>query len=483
MATYVLGAQEGAEEAFASLYELTNPVLLRYLRVVSDGNPADLALTSWATLVRRLPSSQPDDDAWLEQVLGVARLTAEDTRQRAEWSTVVDPDLHRPFLVLADLEAPTRTPSGPEPSSVPTHAPPAATEPDALDQAIEALRALPADEAEVLAMRGITRVGRSAISRLTGHDAAAVVALLDQARSHVSMSHHTLLTALRGPARPDELADLPVVLRLFAGSSPAGKPAAVAAAAVAPLAATAHPSAVDLFDWSPTVPATRAARRAGTQAAESAHRSAWGIATAAGGAVVVGGVAAAAFTGLLPFGGSESPRPSAQAPPRPGPSGGGGLTPTTPGPSTPGNEDSQPKAPEDADTDDRFGPASLEQPSVVVVVPAFVTPPVPTPPTVVTPPPVAPPPPAPVAPPPEPPPAKPPVTPPKPSTHPGRGHAYAYGKGHPKHSTAKGHAYAHGKNGTQPGRNKGDDTRPGKPTTPPPDQSKATPQGRSQDKS
>ena len=64
-------------------------------------------------------------------------------------------------------------------------------------------------------------------------------------------------------------------------------------------------------------------------------------------------------------------------------------------------------------------------------------------------------------------------------THPGKGHAYAYGKGHPKHSTGKGHAYAHGKHGTQPGKNKGEDRQPGQGSTAAPGQDKGKSRGKS----
>jgi len=497
MASTLLGAQTGDEESFASLYAQTNPVLARYLRVVSDGDPADLTLTSWATLVRRLPSCPADDDAWLEQVVEVARMTAEDARQRASWSSVVDPDLHRPFLVLADLEAPASSPQS-APGAPPPE-PVAAVEPDAVDQAIEALRACPPEEGDLLAMRGIARLGRGAISRFSGHDAAAVVALLDAAHEHVEMPLESLFAALRAPARPDELADLPVVARLFAGSEAGSKAPVAAAAAVVPLAALDQPSAVDLFDWeSPAAPTTRAARRSAARtAAGAATRSAWAGATAAAGAVVIGGVAAAAYSGLLPgalqgaldrvFGGRPETGPSAVAPPRPGPlPGDGGVT--SPGPreqpptTGEGGEDGADgeagEAPQRDDATGGQGDAAVVTaggaggfPVVTVSLPdpptlAPFVPRPPTPSTVVPPPapePPAPTPPTPAPPAPKPPAPKPPH--PKPPTpgppapggptvvpkpHPGKGPAY--GKDHPKHSTGQGNAYARGKNGTQPGK-------------------------------
>ena len=74
IATYLLGAQGGAEDDFARLYALTNPVLVRYLRVTADADPAVLAMGAWATALHQLQVCPPEDDAWLELLVGSARI-------------------------------------------------------------------------------------------------------------------------------------------------------------------------------------------------------------------------------------------------------------------------------------------------------------------------------------------------------------------------------------------------------------------------
>jgi hypothetical protein len=338
IATSLLGAQEGGEASFASLYELTNPALVRYLRVVSDADPSNLALTTWTTLLRRLPSSEADENAWLELVVGVARLAVEDARQRESWSHLVDPTEHLPPLALADLEMDGAA-DGPTDSAVEVGAPspaqgigaaPGATAPDEVtdrvDSAIAALRTCPSDEADLLAMRATAWLNRDAICRLTGRDAASVRGVLDQALEHVGLPLFTLVKALRAPARPDELVDLPVVLHLFTNGRPEQRVAAVgtAAAAVAAAGAVGEPSVLNLLDVPAAHASSAASQSAGTAAGAASHLG-WVGATAAAAAIAVGGVGAA-WNGLLPdlFGGHGHQRaPSAAGPAQTGPPTGG----------------------------------------------------------------------------------------------------------------------------------------------------------------
>jgi DNA-directed RNA polymerase specialized sigma24 family protein len=333
--TVLLGAQEGDEASFGRLYELTNPPLVRYLRVVSDTDPADLALTTWTTVLRRLPSCPADENAWMELVVGVARLAVEDARQRETWSHLLDPALHLPSPALADLERdgtadtagglaaaaadgsagagtlPGRTPGGPDP-----RLPAAAEDTDDVDRTVAALRSCPPDEADLLALRATASVTREAVCRLTGREPAAVQAALDQALERLGTPLFSLVRALRAPARADELADLPVVLHLFATRG-ADRPAAAVttAASVALVGATLQPTSVNLLDGPPATAASPTV--SGATAAGTAAHLGWVGATAAAAALAVAGVGAAAWSGLVPdlFGGHGVPRaPSAHGP-------------------------------------------------------------------------------------------------------------------------------------------------------------------------
>ncbi len=199
IATYLLGAQGGIEDDFARLYAATNPVVLRYLRVTTDADqPADLALGAWSTALHQLKVCPADDDAWLEVVVGSAR-------EAAAGSLRLDGD----------------TPSTGT----------GATNPDDVDQAIESLRTLPADQADVLAMGVIANLGREATSRLTGHEPGAVLALVQEGQERLATSFEDLIAALRATARPDEVADLLLVTPLMAAALTRPAPAAAPQAA------------------------------------------------------------------------------------------------------------------------------------------------------------------------------------------------------------------------------------------------------------
>ena len=280
IATYLLGAQGGNEDDFARLYAATNPALLRYLRVTTDADadPADLALGAWSTALLQLKVCPADDDAWLEVIVGAAREAAAGSLR---------------------LDGGTPLPGT------------AATDPDDVDHAIEALRALAPDQADVLAMGVIANLGREATSRLTGHEPGAVLALVQQGQERLGMSFEELIAALRAPAGPDEVADLLLVTPLMTAALT--RPAPTAAPQPAPAGKGA--AWVEAFDASlsqPSVVEPLALASLARGPSSALHRSAVGSPTAtpsrsarAGVAatvwvVALGGVGtAAAMSGLL----------------------------------------------------------------------------------------------------------------------------------------------------------------------------------------
>ena len=309
IATYLLGAQGGAEDDFARLYEATNPVLLRYLRVTVDADPAelaDLALGAWAIALRQLKVCPADDDAWLELVVGSAREAAAGRLGR-------DPGSSSTATSLADS--------------------------DDVDHAIEVLRACPPDQADVLAMGVIANLGREATSRLTGREPAAVLALVQQGHERLLMSFEELIAALRVPGRPDEVADLQLVTPLIAAALTQHVPTAPTTATgtqVEPsLAAMAEPSLVELLGIESSASASVFQLTAVGSAAGSVSRPARAGVGAAVWVVALGGVGtAAAMSGLITAAvdgilGDHGERPlvTAEGPVRPGaPSTDGGAT-------------------------------------------------------------------------------------------------------------------------------------------------------------
>lgn len=331
IATYLLGAQGGVADDFARLHAATNPVLLRYLRVTADGDHAELARTAWVTVLPQLPVCPPDEDAWFELVVGAARAA-----------------------VLAGDGAASLAPAG-------TATAPSDLDTDPQAQAIAALRACPPAEAEVLAMGAVASLGRAAMSRLTGLEPAAILALVLQGQHHLPVSLEHLIGVLRAPGTAAEVADLPFAAGLFAAGSPVAlvppvrHPAALPGAAVAvggaptavvgtsAVAASAGPlhqaAVVDIHSLQSSAPAS-AQRVFGTPS-----RSARAGAAAAAWLLAVGGIStAAAMSGLLSvaidgiLGRDRGPLVTAEGPVVPGPlptteppSGG----PSTGGPPTP----------------------------------------------------------------------------------------------------------------------------------------------------
>ena len=203
IATYLLGAQGGVEDDFARLYAATNPVLMRYLRVTTDADPAalsDLALGAWTAALPQLMACPPDEDAWLELIIGSARAAAAGSLRTDTGSTA------------------------PETAS---------TTGDDVDHAIETLRACPPEQAEVLAMGLVANLDRDATSRLTDHEPTDVLALVQSSEQRLTMSLGELTEALRAPGRDGEVADVrlvtPLITAALAGPAPTAKGPAHAA--------------------------------------------------------------------------------------------------------------------------------------------------------------------------------------------------------------------------------------------------------------
>jgi DNA-directed RNA polymerase specialized sigma24 family protein len=206
IATYLLGAQGGAEADFARLYEATNPILVRYLRVTTDAEGeelAELALGTWTTALPQLMACPPDEDAWLELVIDSARVVAAGRLRAGDGS--------------AALVASAGPAAGPAAGDLGAADPSvaAAADVDGVDHAIEALRACPPAEADVLAMGLVANLDRDATARLTDHEPTAVLALVQEGQEHLPMSLDALSHALRSPARAGEVADVALVTPLI----------------------------------------------------------------------------------------------------------------------------------------------------------------------------------------------------------------------------------------------------------------------------
>jgi DNA-directed RNA polymerase specialized sigma24 family protein/uncharacterized membrane protein YgcG len=306
-------AQQGDAQAFACLWRDLNPAVIRYLRVVSPADAHDLACEGWVTAVRRVPGFSGDETSWRELVFGLARQQAADEKARLDWlfesvPLLADDDLDGEMAAFlagsvddsaepgsADRE--TLSSAGPEPSVV------------QLDAAVEALRALPEAQAEVLALRLVGGLAAPSVAALLGVDVDSVTRDELDGLHALGRSPEELTAILQQPFRPEEVADEAAVLTVFAAVVPPARPAVPTARPAAP----APPATV--------IPLRRAGRLGAGAAAASAL------------VVGIGALSAAAYTGGLPapvqqvmhrvIGApppaepSESTAPAAAAPPSP----------------------------------------------------------------------------------------------------------------------------------------------------------------------
>lgn len=308
--------QAGDEEAFGRLYAVTNPVLVRYLRVVSDADPAPLALATWATLLPDIAGFVADeDDDWFELAVGTARTHAlEAAAFRSDDPTTADPSSDAPAVVVTH----------PEPDA------------DPVGVGVTMLRACGPAAGEVLAIGALGGLGRDSIARITGREPSEVLALVLDGEARLAQPLTGLMTTMRTPGTPAEVSDLPIVVPLFDAHAHTPLPAPARAASAGTL------TVLDLLPWDAPArgPVTAQAMPPRGGAAVVPTRWARIGAGAAAWTFALGGVAAAAaMIEVVPaalhtlFGGS-SPVVTAHGPTHQGgaPQGGGlGATPAPPG--------------------------------------------------------------------------------------------------------------------------------------------------------
>jgi RNA polymerase sigma-70 factor, ECF subfamily len=150
-------AQEGSEAAFTRLWTDTNPVLLRYLRVITPETAEDVAAETWVQVVRGLRRFRGDEAAWRAWLFTTARRRMIDASRRRS---------RRREEPLDDVQA----------ASLPITA-------DAADLAIERLgtraaikllAGLPPLQAEVILLRVVAGLDYEAVARLVGRSPGAV---------------------------------------------------------------------------------------------------------------------------------------------------------------------------------------------------------------------------------------------------------------------------------------------------------------------
>jgi RNA polymerase sigma-70 factor, ECF subfamily len=150
-------AQGGDEEAFAVLWRHLQPALLRYFQVVAPQAAEDLAADTWLSVIRRLQQFRGDEGALRAWVFTVARHRAIDWRRQAA---------RRPTN-LVPAEQLAERPALDDPVSE-------VLEGQSTRAALALLAELPADQAEVVALRVLGGLEVAEVAGILGKRPGAV---------------------------------------------------------------------------------------------------------------------------------------------------------------------------------------------------------------------------------------------------------------------------------------------------------------------
>jgi RNA polymerase sigma-70 factor (ECF subfamily) len=162
-------AQGGDEIAFACLFRDVQPVLLRYLRVITP-DAEDVAGDTWLQVVKSLPGFRGGEEAFRAWLFTIARHRAVDAgRSRSRRSdvpmTVTDEVAGQPTVLAATETLEQRA------------------APDAADEALEAIstrwaveliRSLPREHAEIIMLRVVAGLEAPDVARIVGKTPGAV---------------------------------------------------------------------------------------------------------------------------------------------------------------------------------------------------------------------------------------------------------------------------------------------------------------------
>jgi RNA polymerase sigma-70 factor (ECF subfamily) len=150
-------AQSGHEGSFMDLWNTLQPPLLRYLRLRAPGHDEDVASETWLQVVKgigQFPGDAADFRRWVFTLARNRSIDAARSRQR------------RPVLLLpgfADLPHLT-SPSAEQ----------QALQQLSTDQALAMLATLPAEHAEMLALRILADLDVATVAQITGRTPGAV---------------------------------------------------------------------------------------------------------------------------------------------------------------------------------------------------------------------------------------------------------------------------------------------------------------------
>lgn len=152
-AATLTAAQGGDETAFTAIFRALNPAVVRYLTVLCGRTAAeDLAAETWVAALRGFASFTGDERSLRAWLITIAR---------ARWVDAVRAQTRRPELV---------TDTAPEVVG-PDDVVGAVETAEATDAALELIRRLPDDQAEVITLRVVGQLEVAEVAELTGKTA------------------------------------------------------------------------------------------------------------------------------------------------------------------------------------------------------------------------------------------------------------------------------------------------------------------------
>jgi RNA polymerase sigma-70 factor (ECF subfamily) len=150
-------AQNGSEAAFARLWRDGNTALLRYLRAALPDCAEDVAAETWLQVVRGLATFRGDEQAWRSWLFTIARRRMLDEHRRRA---------RHPEAPYAEL------PPGAEPAVADAAA--RALGNLAAAELVQAVRELPAQQAEIILLRILADLDNETVARVVGRSPGAV---------------------------------------------------------------------------------------------------------------------------------------------------------------------------------------------------------------------------------------------------------------------------------------------------------------------
>ena len=148
-------ARAGDADAFSQLWLAVHPALLRYLRVVAGDAAEDVASEAWLKAITALGTFRGDEQGFRGWMVTIARNHLNDLRRRA---------VRRPKTLSPDLPG---SALAPDPADI-------ALERLGTAEALRLVATLPADQAEMVALRVVVGLDVPEVARIVGRSPGAV---------------------------------------------------------------------------------------------------------------------------------------------------------------------------------------------------------------------------------------------------------------------------------------------------------------------